>query len=139
MKVEETKMRKPKIKNKHNLTISKIKKMKIGDRSKIKEPLFWRNNIIQAWCISGSTARNSKEDECGIYNEYWLGIYDKDAKAYADKFRIYFSTYGGMCGYIFNKFFEQKDIECEVDLLVQEIFLEKINYLIDEGVLIISH
>lgn len=49
------KMRKPTIENKYNLTIKQLKKYKVADRSQIKEPLFWRNNVIQAWCITGSS------------------------------------------------------------------------------------
>lgn len=41
-------MRKPKVENKYNLTMKKIKKLKVGDEFKIKEPLFWRNNVINA-------------------------------------------------------------------------------------------
>jgi hypothetical protein len=60
---------------------------------------------------------------------------DEDAKAYAGKFRFYFTSYGGMCGYEFNQFFDEKDIDCENDMRVQEMFLEKINMLIDCGII----
>lgn len=35
-------MRKPTVKNKYNLTMAKIRKLKIVDRSKVGKPLFWR-------------------------------------------------------------------------------------------------
>lgn len=124
-------MRKPKVKNKYNLTIKKIKRLKVADRSQVHDPLFWRNNIIGAWCISESVGNEFMCDE----NEYWIGIYDWNAPAYAGKFRISFSTYGGMCGYEFDKFFDEKDIDNEKDLEIQERFLAKINELIDCGVL----
>ena len=41
----------------------------------------------------------------------------------------------GMCGYKFNQFFREKDIENDNDLLIQEKFLSKINELIDLGIL----
>lgn len=41
-------MRKPKVENKYNLKPSDINKLIVKDRSKIKEPLFWRNNVINA-------------------------------------------------------------------------------------------
>ena len=44
-------MRKPKVDNKYNLTMAKIRKLKIADRSQIGKPLFWRNDVIGAWCI----------------------------------------------------------------------------------------
>lgn len=128
------KIRKPMVSNKYNLTIDKLKKYRVADRALVKEPIFWRNNVVQAWCISGS-AGTDKDRRFGTDNEFWIGIYDEDAKAYAGKFRFYFTSYGGMCGYAFNEFFNERDIEYENDLLVQEMFLEKINTLIDSGII----
>ena len=90
---------KPTIKNRYKLDIAKIKKLKIGDRSKICEPLFWRNDVIKAWCICDTVGKF--EDA-----EYWIGIYDEDAPAYAGKFKFNFTTYMGMCSYTFNKFYD---------------------------------
>lgn len=64
-----------------------------------------------------------------------MGFYDEDAPSYADKFRFDFSTYGGMCDYHFEKFFVPGIIECENDLRIQELFLGRINWLLDEGIL----
>lgn len=125
-------MREPVVENKYHLTIPKIRKLRVGDRSKVGKPLFWRNNVIGAWCIIENAAPSSFGDE----TSYWIGIYDDDAKSYAGKFRFEFTTYGGMCGYTFQKFFQPKDLECEWDLLIQEKFLAKINELIDEGILV---
>ena len=127
-------MRKPKIPNKYNLTPSKVWKLKYN-RSKIGEPVFWRNNIINAWCISRNTAKNCKDLEYGTYNSFWLGIYDDDTKAYAGKLRITFDSYGGMCGYNIKKFYDPREIENEMDLEIQEKALEILNKLIDDGVL----
>lgn len=129
-------MRKPTVKNKHNLTTKQLRSFVVGDRSKVCSPLFWRNDNIKAWCISGDTAKTSKDYEFCTYDAFWLGIYDDDADAYKGKFRFEFSTCGGMCGYKFDKFYNEKDIEYEDDLRIQELFLEKINYLIDEGILV---
>lgn len=118
-------MRKPTVKNKYNLTIKDIKKLKIGDRSKIIEPLFWRNDVISAWCILERIADN----------EFWLGIYDDDAPAYKGKIRIEFTCCDGMCSYKFNKFFKGSDIGSEADFVIQEKALRKINELIDEEIL----
>lgn len=128
--------RAPKVKNVYNLTISKIKKLKVGNRSGICEPIFWRNDVIQAWCISAVFGGKEALAACDE-DSYWLGIYDEDAKAYKSKFRFYFTSYGGMCGYEFEKFFKPEDIENEMDLELQEGFLAKINELIDLGILVI--
>lgn len=123
-------MRETTVKNKYNLTIADIKKLQIGDKTKIKEPLFWRNNVVSAWCIVETVGRF--EDA-----EYWIGVYDDDAHAYKGKFKFNFSTYNGMCGYEFKKFFNPAEIENKYDLEIQEKFLAKINYLIDEGILLL--
>ena len=127
-------MRKPLVENKYSLTIKQLKKYKVADRTHVGEPLFWRNNAIQAWCISGCAGTN-RDHQFGTDNGFWIGIYDEDAKAYAGKFRFYFTSYGGMCGYNFNQFFNKKDIDSENDMRVQEMFLEKINLLIDRGII----
>lgn len=40
-----------------------------------------------------------------------------------------------MCNYNFKQFFDYSEIENEVDLELQEKLLERINWLIDEGVI----
>ncbi len=127
-------MRTPTVKNKYTLTMAKIRRLKIADRSKVGKPLFWRNDVISAWCIVGS-AGSDMDVMFGTDNEFWIGIYDDNAKAYAGKFCVHLTSYGGMCGYKFNQFFREKDIENDNDLLIQEKFLSKINELIDLGIL----
>lgn len=114
--------------NKYNLTIAKLKKYKVLNRSLIKAPLFWRNNIINAWCINKIIGTND-DRHFGTDSEYWIGIYDDN------KFKFNFSYYGGMCDYVFSKFFKQEDIENYNDLNVQIEFLKKINELIDLGII----
>lgn len=119
--------------NKYNLTVADIRKLKV-DRSKLTEENgFWRNNVINAWCISGTTAKTEEDDFLGTCDEYWLGVYDEDAEAYADKIRVSFTSYGGMCGYTIKKFFALSDIENQHDLLVQEMFIKEVNRLIENG------
>ena len=75
-------LRKPVVDNKYNLTIEKIKNLKIKERNLVKEPLFWYNKVINAWCILGSAG--TKEDlRFGTDDRFWIGIYDEDAKKYA--------------------------------------------------------
>ena len=117
--------------NKHNLTIAKIKKLRVLDREQLKRPLFWRNDVVKAWCISEEVGHPEFCDE----TSYWIGIYDEDAPAYAGKFRIQFWTCGGYFSYKFKKFFEEKDIENDDALQIQIKFLAKINQLIDLGII----
>lgn len=131
-------MRKPKVKNKYNLTPKKIDALLVN-RDLVKEPVFWRNNVIDAWCISANTIKNSRDEEFSTYNEFWLGVYDENAKSYAGKVRHHFSAYGGMCSYNFKEFFNYQEIENEMDLEIQEKAIKKLNQLIDEGVLILPN
>ena len=130
-------MRNPKVENKYGLTISKAKKLKIGNRDEIKAPLFWRNNAISAWCISGVTG-TKRDMQFATNDEFWIGIYDIDAPSYAGEFRFTFNSYGGMCGYEFENFFDESEIENENDLSIQEKFISIINELIDKQILLIS-
>ena len=120
---------KPSIENKYNLSISSIKNLQIGDRSKICEPLFWHNDNTKSWNIYGSVGKY--ED-----SEFFLAIYDEDAPKYKGEFRFNFSTYMGMCAYIFENFYDESEIENNYDWQIQEKFLGVINKLIDKGILI---
>jgi hypothetical protein len=126
-------VREAKVKNKYNLSPAIIRQLKVN-RDKINANDFWRNDVISAWCLSGDTSKCAKDYELCTYNEYWLGIYDEDAKAYAGTIRVDFSSYGGMCSYNFKHFFNAQEIENDDDLKIQEMFIEKMNKLIDEGV-----
>lgn len=111
------------IPNKYNLKISDIPNL-IVDRTRITSKPFWRNNVINAWCLTGKAGGNN----------YWIGIYDEDAPQHAGKIRIYFTAYYDMCGYIFEEFYNPGCIENEDDFMIQEKFLKQINELIDNGV-----
>lgn len=126
-------MREPTVPNIYGLTVPLIRQLQV-DRSKITGEPFWRNNVISAWCLSGTTAQCAADDEFGTTDEYWLGVYDEDAKVYAGKIRVTFSAYGGICEYIFKEFYNPKDIENELDLRIQEQFLKVMNDLIERGV-----
>lgn len=127
---KKTLIRKPRIENKYNLKPSDIRKMVVIDRERLQENPFWRNNVIHAWCLTGSAGE-------GLYdsmNDYWIGFYDEDAPAYAGKTRFSVSTYEGMCSYEFNTFYRPSDIEILADLEIQEKLLDRVNWLLDEGI-----
>lgn len=127
-------IRKPNVENKYNLKPKDITRAIILKPESLTKPPFWRNNVVQAWCLSESSAQSKKDWEYGTYNEYWIGFYDQDAKTHKGKIRLDVSAFGGMCNYKFNTFFNPKDIKHEDDLLIQEKLLARINWLIDEGI-----
>lgn len=131
-------MRKPKVENKYNLKPKDIQHAKILDYDRLHKPPFWRNDVVQAWCLSDDTCKNAKDDEYGCYDSYWIGFYDENAKAYAGRIILECSAYGDMCYYKFDNFFDAKEIFNEMDLEIQEKLLSRINWLIDEGIIEIN-
>ena len=125
-------MRKPKVKNKYNIKPKDIQKATVLDFERLKKPPFWRNNVVKAWCLSGGSGKGYYG---GFADSYWIGFYDKNAKAYAGKIRLSCSSYEDKCSYNFKKFFDYSEIENEVDLELQEKLLDRINWLIDEEII----
>lgn len=125
-------MRKPNVKNKYNLKPKDIQKSKVLNKEALMRAPFWRNDVVSAYCLSGGCGKDvwGDFDMC-----YWIGFYDDDAPAYAGKIRLSLTSYGGMCGYNITGFFKDNEIENENDLHLQEILLEKINWLIDDGII----
>ncbi len=124
-------MRKPKVENKYNLKPKDIQKAIVLDYERLHKPPFWRNNIVQAWCLSEGVGKGYYGDSI---DSYWIGFYDKDAKSYAGKIRLSCNAMEDMCHYNFKKFFDISEIENETDLELQEKLLSRINWLIDEGI-----
>lgn len=129
-------MRKPKVKNKYNIKPHDIQKASILNYDKLHNPPFWRNDIIQAWCLLDGSGKGFNGD---WIDSYWIGFYDQDAKSYAGQIILKCSSYEDMCNYNFAKFFDYDEIENEVDLELQEKLLERINWLIDEGIIDIPY
>lgn len=125
-------MRNPKVENKYNLKSADVGRMIVVDRSKLCEPIFWRNTVINAWCISGSVGTDA-DRQFGTDNEYWIGIYDKPY--YRKDVRLSVTCWGGMGKYEFQEFFNMEEIENERDLETQEKVLEVLNMLLDNGIL----
>ena len=128
-------MRTNRIENKYHLKPKDIQKAIVLDKERLKERPFWRNDEIGAWCLSASTIKSAIEADVCAFDEYWIGFYDDDAEAYAGQIRLACYAYGGMCSYNFDTFFNPKDIECEMDLEIQEKLLSRINWLIDEKII----
>lgn len=128
--------REPTVENKYNLTVVKVRKLRLlVQREKLEKYGFWRNTVIDAWCLSGKCNPRPRDSYETFADSYWIGFYDEDAKHYAGKTRVTFDSFGGMCSYKFNKFYNPNDIDYDVDLKIQEMFLKTINNLIDKKVI----
>ena len=127
-------LRTPTVLNKYNITPKDLRRVKVINRTKIQTPPFWRNDVIKAWCLTDTTIKDSRDEVFCTYNSYWIGIYDEDSP-HKNKFAYTVSSYGGMCSYVFDKFFDPTEIEHEIDLEIQEKFLATINWLLDEKII----
>lgn len=128
-------MRKPKVENKYNLQPKDITNAIVIDRERLKQEPFWRNNVIQAYCLSEGVGKGYYG---GSMSNYWIGFYDENAKTYAGKIRLTCSCHEDMCSYNFKKFFDYSEIEYEIDLELQEKLLARLNWLIDEGIVALN-
>lgn len=122
-------MRKPKVENKYNLKPKDIENAIVLDEKRLHQQPFWRNNSMRAWCLSENTCKNEKDMEYGTYDEYWIGFYDNGDI----KLKCY--SYGGMCSYNFEEFYNTNEIDYEMDLHIQEKLLKRVNWLIDEKII----
>ncbi len=126
-------MRKPFVNNKYKLTPADFKNLHVGDRSKLGEPLFHRNEVIHAWMVSGGY-NQFKAMIGGIpyKNRTEFFIIFSDGK---DTVRVSFSSKDGMCGYEFSEFFKEDEMDAEHDLLTQEECLYYLNLFLDRGII----
>ena len=118
--------------NKYNLSTKSIKKLKIKDWDRLKKKT-WYNEAMKKtgtwWChLEGCQSDDNKkyDDE----NEFWIGFREDD-----DTIDYRFSSYEGMCGYVFDEFYKIEDIENKYDMNVQANAIKWLNMMIDEGIL----
>ena len=139
--------REPVVENKYHLNTKKVKNLKILNREKLKDFGFWYNSVVCGWCYSFEIG---DETSCAD-NSFWLCVYDdRIINVYGSKREInkqlgkegtvdfHFCVYGSSVCWDIQKFYNPRDIENENDLKIQEIFIKKINELIDENILKIS-
>ncbi len=117
--------------NKYNLTVKKIRHLKILDWERLKdENVTWRNDAMNNgpwYChLEGSNIGGKYNDA----DEFWIGFRESD-----NKIRCHFTSYGGMCDYKFNAFYYPGNIKNKFDMNVHANTIRWLNKMIDEGVL----
>lgn len=127
-------MRKPRVENKYNLKPKDIERATILDHDRLHYDPFWRNNVIKAYCLNGGVGRGYYGD---WMSSFWIGFYDNDAPKHAGRIRMHCTAMEDMCSYKFKEFYNPKEIDYPIDLELQELLLEKINWMIDEGIIMI--
>jgi hypothetical protein len=114
--------------NKYGLKFSDIKRFKIVNAAALRLPPFWRNNIIKAWCLSGTAATSNEDEMWGDPMEYWIGFYD------SGKIQCDISSSSCMVGEQFERFFNPRDLDTPQDVLLEERLLKRLNWLLDSGI-----
>ena len=122
--------------NKYDLTIEKIKKLVIVDWDSLKQKT-WHNKAMEKdgswWChLEGCQAEEQqpyKEEDV-----FWIGFREED-----NKVDCYFTSYEGMCGYVFDKFYDASEIENIYDMNVQVNAIKWLNTMIDSGILALQN
>lgn len=116
--------------NKYNLRPKDIKKLKILDWRRLKKKT-WHNEAMLSgnwWChLEGCHSIGEKFDDM---DEFWIGFNEDN-----NKIDYHFTSYEGMCGYEFKKFYCSNDIENKWDMWVQVNAIRWLNMMIDEGIL----
>lgn len=110
----------PRVENKYNLDFKDLKKLKLKDRTLIREPLFWRNENNDLWCYSKPIANGE--------TEFWIRIKDNG------KVAIHCAANQNLYEYKFTKFFKLSEMNSIYELMLQEELLATINAFIEEGV-----
>ena len=127
-------MRAPKIENKYNPNVKSVYNLQVADRSKIGGNPFERDDLWRIWCISGSVGTDT-DKQTGTDATYRIGIFDEDAPFFTGGFEFQIDLPDGRNKYGFAGFYIPEEIENENDPLIQEMFLEKLNWLLDTGIL----
>ena len=60
-------IRKPKVENKYNLKPKDIEKAVVLDYDRLHQTPFWRNDVVQAWCLTDGSGE-------GFYGDWWILI-----------------------------------------------------------------
>lgn len=118
--------------NKYNLTPAKLRKLVVKDWVRLKKNT-WHNEAMKDtgswWCHLEGSQEPDNTKYCDD-DEFWIGFNEVD-----NTIMFWFSSYEGMCGYEFKKFYDFEEIENKFDLNVQVNAIRWLNKMIDEKIL----
>lgn len=125
-------MREPSVENKYHLTVSRIRALRVKDRSRLGEAGLRREGAC--WWIY-ECAGERDDYLYDTYDTFRLSVYDDDAPEHGGEVQFAFWTYAGISKYEFENFFEPETCGSVAHLEIQEKFLKLVNRLIDMGAL----
>lgn len=120
--------------NKYNLTPEKIRELKVLDWEALKKKT-WYNEAMKStgtwWChIDDCSEPGANLKGYCDEDEFWIGFREEN-----NTVDYHFSAFGGMCRYIFEKFYSVDEIENKYDMNVQVNAIRWLNKMLDAGIL----
>lgn len=116
--------RNPSVPNKYKLTPEKIRHLKVLDVAAThRKPFHMNPNYPEEPAVCGGIWEEGYEDAW-----WYLRVNDEGVVAFT-------VTVMELCKYEFEEFYNFDEIDNEIDLRIQEMILERLNQLIDDGVL----
>lgn len=111
--------------NKYGFTAKNIDTIRVLDWERLKQ-YTWFNTVIKkpCWCHLEGCNTTAGSRYCDD-DEFWIGFYEDGKVDHA------FSAHGGMCGYEFDEFYDEKDIENKSDAGVQINAIRYLNNLVE--------
>lgn len=113
----------PRVKNKYDLTPDIIRSLKTAKPEELGNPeYFWKNqNYPGDGCVSAII---------GPYEDasFFLRVSPEGVEDFSVAVMM-------LCSYHFTEFYNPDEIKSSYDMRIQELILEKINRLIDDGIL----
>lgn len=127
--------RSPRVENKYCFYLGDLKYVSVADYNALKKPPFTYDENTSSYlltvCTVGEDEKNTRED----WGEVLIRFYENATKTGINNISVKCHTEAGKYGYSFNGFFKARTIENLGELEVQEITLECINRMLDDGVL----
>lgn len=129
-------MIKPRTENKYNIKPKDLENMIVLDKDRISQNPFTRNDSTQSWDLSGGVGYASAYCEYGDdFFKDWCITY---RISFFDNGKIELactSHYDETPNYTFETFFNNEEIEDMLEFEIQDLVLEKSNWLIDENII----
>lgn len=117
--------------NKYDFTPKNIKSVHVLNWDELKKHTWFNEamkNTGHWWChLEGCSIADRKDWD--DFSEFWIGFSEEGKVDY------YFSTCEGMCGYVFDKFYDINGIENKYDMHVQANAIRYLNMLVDKGII----
>lgn len=117
--------------NKYNLTPENIKDITVSDWDKLKS-VTWHNETLTdgTWYCKLIGCQYPDSKKFNDEDEAFIGFNGDDGSV-----RFDCTSYGGMCGYDFDAFYDPNEMENEFDLNLHINIVNWLTDLIDGGVL----